>query len=122
MLAQIMQREEAKSPSEHFRYLFTPNPASPAQREGMGWWGVGLVSATVAHHILNIHQCMILFPATNATGRQQGSFQSSLKSRLQSLKLQILSTRTQLETEKSKSCINIRMNHMDEQEREDDWK
>lgn len=46
------------------------------------------VSATVAHHILNIHQGMILSPATNATGRQV-SFQLSLKSRFLSLKLQI---------------------------------
>lgn len=40
--------------------------APPAPAEG--------VSVTLTHHILNIHQCTILFPATNATGRQQGSF------------------------------------------------
>lgn len=64
MLGQIMHREEAKSPSEHFHYLLLLAPAAPA--EG--------VSATLTHHILNIHQCTILFPATNATGRQQGFF------------------------------------------------
>lgn len=74
------------------------------------------LSATVARHILNIHQCMILFPATNATGRQQ---------RLFSVITQVASyhwsTDSRLEckwTLESKFPINIHMDHTGEQERE----
>lgn len=84
-LCQIMQhekekkRKKEKSPSNTFSLLFTPWPASPPKG----------VSLTVAHHVLNIHQRTILFPATNATGRRHRSFQSSLRSHFTFLKLQI---------------------------------
>lgn len=113
VLGHIMQREAArgrkggKKPIWTFSLSFTPCPASPATG----------VSATVAHHILNIHQRVILFPVTNATGRQQGSFQSSLKSHF----LSFGSSRSGCECNwrlESKFQINICMHHMDEQERE----
>lgn len=70
VLGQIMQREEAKKKKKghltHFHNLLLL--ALPLPAEG------------VCVCVSNVHQCMILFPATNATGRQQGSFQSSLKS------------------------------------------
>lgn len=69
-LCSVKKQKKKKKAISHIFTIFYSLPC-PCQLR---------VCVCVCHHVSNVHQCMILFPATNATGRQQGSFQSSLKS------------------------------------------
>lgn len=58
----IMRCEEARSPIKHIFTIFRSLPC--LTKPVLGW------ASTVVYHSLEFHQHVVLFPATNAMGRQ----------------------------------------------------